>query len=117
MVSMDVTLNGVSNTVQTINTIKSGLTASGNGWVVGVGVDYGAYVEFGTSRMAAQPYLFPAARQAMRSDFRGIERNANTLDEVVEGVALAIERRAKQNAPVDTGALRASISAAPAGQF
>lgn len=29
--------------------------------VVNVGAEYGVYVEFGTSRMAAQPYLVPAA--------------------------------------------------------
>jgi len=30
-------------------------------WEVRVGADYGIYVEFGTSRMAAHPYLVPAA--------------------------------------------------------
>lgn len=30
---------------------------------VGVGANYGVYVEFGTSKMAAQPYLVPAAEQ------------------------------------------------------
>lgn len=29
-------------------------------WVVRVGVHYGIYVEFGTFKMAAQPYLTPA---------------------------------------------------------
>ena len=29
--------------------------------VIGPGVHYGGYVELGTSRMRAQPYLFPAA--------------------------------------------------------
>jgi len=31
---------------------------------VGPSVDYGIYQEFGTRRMAAQPYLLPAVRQA-----------------------------------------------------
>lgn len=29
-------------------------------WVVAVGAEYGAYVELGTTRAAAQPYLLPA---------------------------------------------------------
>jgi HK97 gp10 family phage protein len=32
--------------------------------VVRVGVDYGIYQEFGTSKMAAHPYLMPAAEEA-----------------------------------------------------
>jgi HK97 gp10 family phage protein len=32
-------------------------------WEVGVGVAYAAYVEYGTSRMAARPYLTPAAER------------------------------------------------------
>lgn len=31
--------------------------------VVKVGAEYGHYVEFGTTKMAAQPYLIPAAEQ------------------------------------------------------
>jgi HK97 gp10 family phage protein len=34
---------------------------------VGVGANYGVYVEFGTSKMAAQPYLTPAADEVAPS--------------------------------------------------
>lgn len=33
------------------------------GWIVGTRVDYASFVEFGTRKMAAQPYLRPAAKQ------------------------------------------------------
>jgi len=82
-------------------------------WVVGVGANYGVYVEFGTSKMAAQPYLLPATRTVMRSDFGQIEAQAESTGQVVEEIALRIEREAKDRAPVDTGNLRASIEAAP----
>lgn len=36
--------------------------------LVAVGATYGIYVEYGTSRAAAQPYLTPAA-EAVRADF------------------------------------------------
>jgi len=35
--------------------------------VVGSNVDYAPFVEFGTSRQAAQPYLRPAFRSVLRS--------------------------------------------------
>lgn len=39
----------------------------GDNHAVVVGVDYGAFVELGTSRMAAQPYLGPAAEKVRRN--------------------------------------------------
>lgn len=41
------------------NSIQAYQVASGH-WRVVVGAEYGIYVEWGTSRMAAQPYLQPA---------------------------------------------------------
>ena len=37
---------------------------SGIGTVVGTNTGYGGYVELGTSRMAARPYLLPAGKEA-----------------------------------------------------
>ncbi len=84
-------------------------------WIVGVGAEYGAYVEFGTSRMQEQPYLFPAARHVMRSQFGGIEQQAGSPEELVSALAHAIEAEAKRRAPVDTGHLRSSITAVRVG--
>lgn len=49
------------------NSIQARQVAPFN-WEVGVGVAYGPYVEFGTSKMAAQPYLTPAV-EAVRGPF------------------------------------------------
>jgi HK97 gp10 family phage protein len=49
---------------------------------IGVGANYGIYVEFGTSRMAAQPYLTPAADEVRPSyveSFRRMEEHLRTL--------------------------------------
>lgn len=47
---------------------SSGAKRDARGWVVTVGtnVEYAAYVEFGTRRMRAQPYLRPGVLAAAR---------------------------------------------------
>lgn len=48
-------------------TLKASITTHVDGpahAVVGTGVEYATFVEYGTRHMAAQPYLIPAAEQA-----------------------------------------------------
>jgi hypothetical protein len=82
-------------------------------YVVGVGARYGAYVEFGTSKMKPQPYLMPATRYVLRSELPSIANEANSIEDIVRMTALEIEAQAKERAPVDTGKLKNSIEAAP----
>ncbi|NGM69192.1 hypothetical protein G6M89_09260 [Natronolimnobius sp. AArcel1] len=77
---------------------------------VGTNVEYAIYVEFGTSRNQAQPFLRPAVEQAV-SELDQYAGDADSPEEVVERLALKIEEYAKDNAPVDTGNLRGSIEA------
>lgn len=51
------------------NSVQS--TVTGTTGVVTVGAEYGAYVEYGTRRMSAQPYFHPAIEQ-FRPIYRGI---------------------------------------------
>lgn len=51
-------------------TLKRSITKSRRGprrWVVGAGVIYGQFLEFGTSTMAARPWLRPALRVTQNS--------------------------------------------------
>lgn len=50
------------------NSIRSWFSADGLTAYVGTHVEYAPYVEFGTRKMAARPYLRPAA-EAVRSPF------------------------------------------------
>lgn len=79
-------------------------------WVVGTNVEYSVYVEFGTYKMAAQPYLRPAVERVSRN-LATYFKTARSLSDAIRNIALDIERTAKQLCPVDTGNLRASIRA------
>lgn len=43
-------------------------------WAVEVGQEYGAYFEFGTRYMAADPFLFPAARDEAPAFYAAMSR-------------------------------------------
>ena len=98
---------------------------SGGGTVfVGTAVEYSLFVEFGTSEMNARPFFRPVINDA-RIDTEGfLDRNTQTsiseidsADRLVRTLALAIERRVKEiiteKGLIDTGTLRASITAVP----
>lgn len=75
------------------------------------GVDYGVYQEFGTYKMAAQPFMNPAA-DAVRPAFEaGIKKlsNLRQAEDFVQKVAEDLAGHARAIAPVDTGALKNSI--------
>ena len=106
-------LTGNASTRAAFRQLRREFGPSENGdvvYVVGTNVEYAAYVELGTSRMQAQPYLFPAAKRVSRDPGRHVGQ-VRSVDDMVRKVALAIEREAKERAPVDTGRLRASIEA------
>lgn len=71
--------------------------------------DYAVYVEFGTKSQEAQPYMRRATNQTMREAGKHME-DAEDVDEFVSNLAEAIAERARDNAPVDTGTLRDSIT-------
>lgn len=100
---------GVSSLLGSIDDIQERWLGSVT-YTVGTNIEYSLYVEYGTSRMAAQPYLRPAAAHVRRNLDRWAE-SANSIEALVEQAALELEAYAKSTAPVDTGTLRASIEA------
>lgn len=77
-------------------------------YYVGTNVDYAAYVEYGTYKMQAQPYLRPAADQ-VKGNLNDIVSRQSSMDGAIKAVALEVESDAKRRCPVRTGNLMGSI--------
>lgn len=73
-------------------------------YLVGTNVEYAIYLEFGTSKMEAYPWLGPATAEfkSNPSAFVDVD-DANSSGELVTKIALALERRATQNATAGGG--------------
>jgi len=83
-------------------------------YIVGSGVEYSVFLEFGTEDMDPKPFVRPAVDE-VESRLSQIADGADTADELVTKVALALEREIKQTITekglIDTGTLRASVTA------
>jgi hypothetical protein len=96
-------------------------------YTVGTGVEYAVYLEFGTSKMDAKPFVRPAINEVRLQGVRGFIRHNtrtsvdafDTVDAVLRVLAFALERRIKeiitQKGLIDTGTLRASVVAVRGG--
>jgi hypothetical protein len=102
---------GIADTIEAFTSLKNAALDDRDAvYIVGTNVEYAAYVEFGTSTQEAQPYLRPAVRRVARNPGKHVG-DVDSTGEMVRKTALAIERLAKQDAPVDTGRLQNSIEA------
>lgn len=110
MINVAMKMLGVSNVLSNFKRLKDYSGTGTTQYVVGTNVHYAPYVEFGTSRMRAQPYLRPSA-QEVRGRIPWYIGQTSNLDGAIRMAALDLERRAKQKCPVDTGNLRGSIQA------
>lgn len=106
---MSARMTGVDGLLDTIADVRARWTERVE-YSVGTNVNYAVHVEYGTSSMAAQPFLRPAAERTRRT-FDRLADKADSLSEFVTLAAQSVERIAKELCPVDTGNLRASISA------
>ncbi len=88
--------------------------------IIADGVEYGKFVELGTSKMAAQPALGPAVESVRPGFVAAIKQNGanfGRLEMVIEKGARDIERGWKAGAAVDTGAYKNSIHVIKAEAF
>ncbi len=87
-------------------------------YIVADGVEYGVYQELGTRYMPGKHFMRNAVDR-VRAWFikRWNERTLTMADENVRQAAFMVEGEAKAGAPVDTGALKASIHVVKGGEY
>jgi len=125
MADFETELESFERVLESLNDIERQLDP-GEPVVVGTAVSYSVFLEFGTSDMDPKPFFRPALAELRVKGIEGfieesgILRTAEFSDiedagEVVDALALALERRIKEiiteKGLIDTGTLRASIVA------
>lgn len=107
---MDLNIVGAEPTIEHFEEAKLWFENRSIGQVaVVVSAPYAGYVEFGTSKMRAQPYLIPAIRRVVYNADEYLD-GADSLADFEKQLAEGIADEAQKRAPVDTGRLMNSIS-------
>lgn len=110
-----ITTNGIARTIGALSTLDIGVDDDAV-YVVGPSVEYAIYVDQGTSRIEARPFVRPAAErvQANLGELIGDEALSAGDEGLAKQAALAVEREMKriitEKGAVDTGAMRASVT-------
>lgn len=90
---------------------------------IGTNIEYGRFVELGTSKQRAQPYLRPALDEKREAALKEVSNVLSSdllhggmkLRDALYSGGLVIEVAAKIKAPVLTGTLRSSITTEATG--
>jgi hypothetical protein len=124
MADFETELESFERVLESLNDIERQLDP-GEPVVVGSAVSYSVFLEFGTSDMDPKPYFRPALAELRVKGIEGFIEESGVLrsddlgdvdpDDLVDALALALERRIKEiiteKGLIDTGTLRASIVA------
>ncbi|HXI17662.1 MAG TPA: HK97-gp10 family putative phage morphogenesis protein [Chloroflexota bacterium] len=114
MVATSITITGVKEAQATLTRLREGAEAAGRTTLrVGPTAKYASYVEQGTRRMRARPFLAPALA-TVEDSLRGrliaaLPKGAQSTAAAMLGVATTLKSAAQKRAPVRTGNLRGSM--------
>jgi hypothetical protein len=89
--SATATIDGLDALVERLTTLQTALADPTLVFSVGSDVEYAGFVEGGTTRMAARPYLAPAADQEMPAVLTAVAEGA--VEVLETGDAGALKRR------------------------
>lgn len=121
MATLRVQVTGIPQATAALDRLQQGAVAVGRTVLrVGSPLAYSGYVERGTRRMRARPFLAPALDAAERS-LRGrlvaaLPRGAQATAAALLGVGAEMKATAQRLAPVRTGNLRSSIYSTTTGR-
>lgn len=116
--SVALTIMGLDDLIDRLTLVQAAMADPSLVATVGSAVDYSGFVESGTARMAARPYLAPAEEQEMPELVDAIGAGAVEVFEIGDAGALArrfrtgvglVETAAESIVHVVTGNLRGSI--------
>jgi len=94
---MSMSIFGVTELIDVLEDVKTRY-ADGVAYVTGPTAEYAIYLEMGTSKMEAYPFLFPAMRDVANSWGKYGDPSAfNSTEAVVKAIAYDIEAQAKKN--------------------
>lgn len=107
-----VSLVGYSGVIQSLRNLEDQV-GSEPVYLVGSNKEYGVFLEFGTSKMQAYPWLRPALKEFenrgetfLKQTIGASVEDADSTDEVVQLVALALEARMSDNADANRNTTR-----------
>ena len=96
------------------NDFKKMIPSKTDVWEIGPNTDYDVYVEFGTYKMAARPYVRPGAERGMAA-IKDLASGTDDINELLRLLALKIEAEIKhvikEKNIIDTGNLLRSVEA------
>jgi len=112
-------LTGLATTKAALETLKFDVDDE-TAYIVGPTVSYSVFVDRGTSKMEARPFVRPAAERVQANLETEVGRfldgglNDSSMDAITRAAALAVQREMQriitQKGAVDTGTMRSSVS-------
>jgi len=121
MAAISIRLTGIREGLLGLARLRDGAEAvSRTGLTVGSRLGYSGYVEYGTRRMRARPYLRPAVAEVERGVratlVAALPQGARPVVAAILGIGTDLVRAAQRFVPVRTGNLRRSIYSRSTGR-
>jgi hypothetical protein len=119
--SWGLSISGLATTMQLLESLQFSVGDEA-AYIVGPTVNYAVFVDRGTSKMEARPFVRPAAERVQANletevgRFLDGDLGDSSMDAITRAAALAVQREMQriitQKGAVDTGTLRSSVSVA-----
>lgn len=114
MQAWEINLVGFREVQRAVRDIQDQVAGATDTWVIGPNTDYDVYVELGTAKMPARPYVGPGAKRGAER-IKEAEALAQNPNDLLRILALYIEAEIKkvihEKVIIDTSTLLRSVEA------